>query len=631
MEFLLEIIEISPSISQLKTNNNVIYILFFDNKGLENIFNLEEIFIKNSPISLKLNNIKQKIKICLQINDKIFGECDFIPFNNDTKVINIINSGLKNYNFNGNKINTIKLKIKCFFNEVFNIKKKSSKNINIVKKPSNNIKMKYLTSSPVNVCKQKTSKNIINKNIFEKKKNSSNSIYNLKYNNSCEEILNTSKNLNKKSYREIIDKNRKKMFFDEISSFSNNNNNNNLSINQNLYNSMIFKNVPNNKRNSSIKLKCKMRSTGNSESKKSNKKNYKLSNSMINNQNNKLKFHNKNESFSLRAFIKNSIFTENNINNNNNNNLEEKYKSIEETLIDKNLENDLLNDENLISNKKILTSSNNNNNLLNNNINNFNLNISNSRSNLIVTREETNQNSSFSEEIENKKKKNKNNFYDLKNDFEIFYTDDYIKNVKDDILKLEINLIFEKIFEIQKSFHKELKNYQMNFKLNNKNFNNILEKFLILQKQNQKLKNEIEKSFYNQNNLSEKNQKNFDIIKINKNEINFWKNFNFFMKDKLKDLFKKIVFDKFDIYKYKLDNVENIIIEKLMIKYKYKKINNNNNNKNSQRNNSRTNSLIKNNYFSINQNKINNNNNNKILFTTTSKNHNKKLPNFKKN
>ena len=630
MEFLLEIIEISPSISQLKTNNNVIYILFFDNKGLENIFNLEEIFIKNSPISLKLNNIKQKIKICLQINDKIFGECDFIPFNNDTKVINIINSGLKNYNFNGNKINTIKLKIKCFFNEVFNIKKKSSKNINIVKKPSNNIKMKYLTSSPVNVCKQKTSKNIINKNIFEKKKNSSNnSIYNLKYNNSCEEILNTSKNINKKSYREIIDKNRKKMFFDEISSFSNNNNN--LSINQNLYNSMIFKNVPNNKRNSSIKLKCKMRSTGNSESKKSNKKNYKLSNSMINNQNNKLKFHNKNESFSLRAFIKNSIFTENNINNNNNNNnLEEKYKSIEETLIDKNLENDLLNDENLISNKKILTLSNNNNNLLNNNINNFNLNISNSRSNLIVTREETNQNSSFSEEIENKKKKNKNNFYDLKNDFEIFYTDDYIKNVKDDILKLEINLIFEKIFEIQKSFHKELKNYQMNFKLNNKNFNNILEKFLILQKQNQKLKNEIEKSFYNQNNLSEKNQKNFDIIKINKNEINFWKNFNFFMKDKLKDLFKKIVFDKFDIYKYKLDNVENIIIEKLMIKYKYKKINNNNN-KNSQRNNSRTNSLIKNNYFSINQNKINNNNNNKILFTTTSKNHNKKLPNFKKN
>ena len=630
MEFLLQIIEISPSISQLKTNNNVIYILFFDNKGLENIFNLEEIIIKNSPISLKLNNYKQKIKICLQINDKIFGECDFIPFNNDTKVINIINSGLKNFNFNGNKISTIKIKIKCVFNEVFNIKKKSQKNINILKKPSNNIKMKYLTSSPVNVCKQKTSKNIINKNIFEKKKNSSNSIYNLKYNNSCEEILNTSKNNNKNSYREIINKNRKKIFFDEISSFSNNN----LSINQNLYNSMIFKNVPNNKRNSSIKLKSKMRSTGNSESKKSNKKNYNLSNSM-NNTKNYLKFHNKNESFSLRAFIKNSIFTENNINNNNNNNnnLEEKYKSIEETLIDKNLENDLLNDENLISNKKILTSSNNNNNLINN-INNFNLNISlNSRSNLIVTREETNQNSSISDEIENKKKNNKNNFNELKNDFEIFYTDDYIKNVKDDILKLEINLIFEKIFEIQKSFHNELKNYQMNYKLNNKNFNNILEKFLILQKKNQKLKNEIEKSFYCQNNLSEKNQKNFDIIKTNKNEIDFWKNFsvNFFIKDKLKDLFKKIVFDKFDNYKYKLDNVENIIIEKLMIKYKYKKINNNNNNKNSQRNNSRTNSLIKNNYFSINQNKINNNNNNKILFTTTSKNHNKKLPNFKKN
>ena len=185
MEFLLQIIEISPSISQLKTNNNVIYILFFDNKGLENIFDLEEIFNQNSPISLKLSNFKQKIKICLQINDKIFGECDFIPFNNDTKVINIINSGLKNYNFNGTKINSIKIKIKSIFNEVFYNKKKSQKNINIVKKPSNNIKMKYLTSSPINVCKQKTSKNMINKNIFEKKKNSSNSIYNLKYNNSC--------------------------------------------------------------------------------------------------------------------------------------------------------------------------------------------------------------------------------------------------------------------------------------------------------------------------------------------------------------------------------------------------------------------------------------------------------------
>ena len=634
MEFLLQIIEISPSISQLKTNNNVIYILFFDNKGLENIFDLEEIFNKNSPISLKLSNFKQKIKICLQINDKIFGECDFIPFNNDTKVINIINSGLKNYNFNGTKINSIKIKIKSIFNEVFYNKKKSQKNINIVKKPSNNIKMKYLTSSPINVCKQKTSKNMINKNIFEKKKNSSNSIYNLKYNNSCEEILNTSKNFIKNSYREIMNKNRKKMLFDEISNFSNNN----LSINQNLYNSMIFKNVPNNKRNSSIKLKCKMRSTGNSETKKSNKKNY---NSMINSQiyNNKNKFHNKNESFSLRAFIKNSIFTENNVNNNNKINLEEKYKSIEETLIDKNLENDLLNDENLISNKKILTSLNNNQNN-NNNINNFNLNISlNSRSNnLIVTREETNQNSfnSFSDENENKKNNIKNNFYELKNDFEIFYTDDYINNIKDDLLKLEINLIFEKIFEIQKSYHFELKNYQINNKFNNKNFNNILEKFLILQKKNQKLKNEIEKSFYCQNNLSEKNQKNFDIIKTNKNEIDFWKKFsvNFFMKDKLKDLFKKIVFEKIDNYKNKLDNVENIIIEKLMIKYKYKKNNNNNNNNNinhSQRNNNRTNSLIKNNYFSINQNKLNNNNNNKILFTTTSKNPHKKLPNFKKN
>ena len=47
-------------------------------------------------------------------------------------------------------------------------------------------------------------------------------------------------------------------------------------------------------------------------------------------------------------------------------------------------------------------------------------------------------------------------FENLKNDFDIFYTNEYLNNIDIEVIELEVQLLIEKIFEIQEAYHLEL-------------------------------------------------------------------------------------------------------------------------------------------------------------------------------
>jgi hypothetical protein len=189
-------------------------------------------------------------------------------------------------------------------------------------------------------------------------------------------------------------------------------------------------------------------------------------------------------------------------------------------------------------------------------------------------------------------------FESNRNDFNIMYTDDYEKTVVNDMLSLEIKLLIEKMLELQKSYHKELNIIVNQYNKNEKVFNLLVEKIKMLQKKLcqiqkfNKTKN-IKGNIYNFIGIYNNNNKH-DINKINFNEFFLWK---YIMnisnkgnsKDNLKDLFRKIVFEKYYKLSGKLDKIENQIILNLMKKFKY---NINSNKKNNVYNNNLNNANI---------------------------------------
>ena len=167
------------------------------------------------------------------------------------------------------------------------------------------------------------------------------------------------------------------------------------------------------------------------------------------------------------------------------------------------------------------------------------------------------------------------------------YIDNYGKMINDDMLLLEIQLLYEKILDLQNSYHNE---YNKNIgviskykkfislliykykEINKKNFN------LLKIKENMNYKNRLNTFF----NVQEKEQKSY-INDINNKEISLWNNMfglgnkhqknmknNLHNINKIKDLFKKIVFNKFSSLKNSLNDIENKIVLNLIKKYNYK-------------------------------------------------------------
>lgn len=255
--------------------------------------------------------------------------------------------------------------------------------------------------------------------------------------------------------------------------------------------------------------------------------------------------------------------TNNRINNKPNKNiikrLDEKFKSLENNIIDKKYENVIDHDEMIITtNKKpeIITKS-----IDSKNNSNYLYNIININNNI----DENLINSSF-----------ENN----KNDFKIMYVENYADSVPNDMLILEIKLILEKILELQKSYHKELDSILIHYFSNKNEYKNSISKYDLIQKKIILLQKFSEKKNReeNQNCFDIYNKKNFqEINDINKKEIGIWKLMmnseenEVKAKDKkikLKEIFKICIFEKY--YKIKnMSDLEKKIIENLMKKFKY--------------------------------------------------------------
>jgi hypothetical protein len=278
--------------------------------------------------------------------------------------------------------------------------------------------------------------------------------------------------------------------------------------------------------------------------------------------------------------------------------LDEKFKSLENNIIDKKYENDIDNDEMIISsNKKAKNGS--------NGI------YSNKLSNIIGVGDNYNERGKdefkgdlFKNDIEIDENYLLNtSFENNRSDFNIMYTPNYEKTVIDDMLSLEIKLLVEKMLEIQKSYHKELNNIISQYNNNNKIFKILFQKVRELQKKSQIIHNINEKkktkqNIYNFINIYHNNNQH-EINKINKNELNLWsftmlgkknKTGIVYHHERLKELFKILVFDRYHKLSGKMNSLENKIILGLMKNQKYNNSNNRNNSKGSGNSNSNSNS-----------------------------------------
>ena len=281
--------------------------------------------------------------------------------------------------------------------------------------------------------------------------------------------------------------------------------------------------------------------------------------------------------------------------------LDEKFKSLENNIIDKKYENDIDHDEMIISTNKKHTNKNKN---FNGNTHMKTTNKTTNKSfNLADMIDRININSMNSKnDYKNKEDiidkiffdffnndKNKtdldenyllnSSFENNRSDFNIMYTDNYGDTVPNDMISLEIKLLIEKMLELQKSYHKELKLIINQYNNNQALFNILIEKIKHLQKkifiikkiqESKNIKGNIFNfiGVYNHNNQHE-------INKINKKEFLLWnkimqnKDDIEYNKEIIKELFTKIIFDKYNRISGKINNIENKIIINLMKKYKY--------------------------------------------------------------
>ena len=552
MNVIIQVIDISPSLKKLKNEDESIIFNLISPKGTSHIFNMSDIIDSNVPINLKIKNQTDIIKYSIYKDQFLIGEGNFNLFN-DTKWLNI--NPKEN---NGDDNEKIKIKIKCQIEDynytIHNTKVNSYKKYksSIVKTINKNnlIEKNLSTLSPKKnkVRKEKSFKSNIEKKSIKQISNNNNRKYSnkLKHNKSCE------------------DENLIPQYFLDEESQSNP-----------LYNSMIYNdkieiNEDNNNNNSIInkshkKAKGKkgiVNILNTTEKKSSSSRNLNFVNCTIRENHSKISKNIKKKKHGGTINITDSNIIKK---------IDDKLKSIEDQIIDKNCEinfddYDFTKKNNSIGYKSTIE---NNNNMSNNNICNIYNNSDNDNSNISINSYNFDNNDDRKECIDSE-------FENLKNDFDIFYTKEYLNDIQEDVLQLEIQLQFEKIFELQSVYHKEYNNLQKEFNYLKKIYENIIKKYKMINKTKYKLMSKYDniqiENNYNDivNNYKFKNNKG--TIDINKTEFNLWKNMiKKFQKEKIiKDIFIKsilIIYNNKNI-KNNLNNIEKEICEKLIEKHK---------------------------------------------------------------
>ena len=539
----IKLLDIFPSIKELQQQQNDLDIIF---QGLDIFYNLIELLKSKIELTINTKN-KTSIIISLIKSNNIFATCVFnIKQGEQWVTFSYENKKKKEASFAQSLIDCIKLKLNCEISKKI-IKKKKSKNINLnSKKINNNIK----NINPKNISNYTTYTTEENNKIPNKMKiiPSSKGLKNISIEGSPQEkfqekikysfIKYDNSNQNKIN-KEINTLNRSKIKvnFDRITC-------DDLSLR---LNKIVAHN--NTKEESKLNLtqmqKKKNRSNNNLNLLKNSNKNLKL-----NNKDNKI-YNNFDSDSNKRnkQIIKNKILNTNtydcelNIlkkiktNNKLKNKIERSQENIESIYL-----NNALTDEDNKRSKKELKNSDNINNKKNSKtpvitkINNF-MNSHNSLKenkkkysppNLYYNKNEDDQSSSNFEnenesETNNKNinndssdnilsnfdfNNNENNDYEkLKEDFNLLYNDNYVKNVNEDLFKLEIELCVEKMTGLINSY-----NADINFK---KLENRILEEKL---KINANKFFKLKKLFYKLKLIRKKYKK--DNIHINQNEMN---------------------------------------------------------------------------------------------------------------
>ena len=147
-------------------------------------------------------------------------------------------------------------------------------------------------------------------------------------------------------------------------------------------------------------------------------------------------------------------------------------------------------------------------------------------------------------------------FERLKEDFLLLYNDNYISDIQEDLLQLEIELFFEKIVELMQCYHAEYYQRKMEKEIIRNNLKLNFNKYKKIQKLIKKL--EINKIDYEIDNKGKINKNKNNDMNIINSEIGIFK---YFFKDKnneqnknnLKNIFNKIIHNK------NSPNIKNII------------------------------------------------------------------------
>ena len=166
------------------------------------------------------------------------------------------------------------------------------------------------------------------------------------------------------------------------------------------------------------------------------------------------------------------------------------------------------------------------------------------------------------------------NFIRLKNDFISFYNKQYIKNIKDDLLKLEIELFVEKMIELILVYHEQVEEIKLTNDIEKKNYRKNSYKYIKLYKLNNRLQLIKDKFKAKQLNLNDNdkgitNQKETNLL-LNKKEFDFFenlinnnkKNNNYDTKKKLKEIIYLILNNKKNKNKIEVDKFKMWLKEK---------------------------------------------------------------------
>ena len=290
---------------------------------------------------------------------------------------------------------------------------------------------------------------------------------------------------------------------------------------------------------------------------------------------NKKNFNNK----SINKTINPHINSSRNVDSNLIKKLDDRFKLLENNIIDQKYANDINHDEIIITTQK------NNNGKPINIVLNKNTNL-----NSLIEAENNNDNYEKDSNFEENYLIN-SSFENNKSDFLLMYTDDYTRYIDDGTLSLELSMLIEKILELQNSYQKDIKKIILQYKNNKKTYNYLIEQIKYFNKKKHILEKIIENKEISSNNYNfisiHQNKYYHDITNSNNKGFELWdsilKNQKNNNKTKLIGLFKSIVFEKFFKIMGRLDYIEVKIIESLMKKYKYNvnidknKINNENN------------------------------------------------------